>query len=867
MDVEWTTYSDSLRYLFVHELTHAVSMNVRSRQQENLRRVFGALATPAIFAPMFMVEGVTVSFESLSGFGRVNDPLARHTLRQAAHEGKFLSPIQSTGLYDLPLNGGGAFYEYGGFFSAWLQENYGMERYAELWRGIGGEVQTGIPFSHLLSPYKTGFYHIFREVYGTDFLDAWARFAESAAIDGIEENRDEALPGRKRFLAERERFLASLVARGSKIFALNAGEGKVHVHDTATGKNREVGIGGIRFSHSLDVSPDGSRMLVSGFRVEGARTLAVTVEIRSSNGLPTGRTFTGLGRARYFRDGVVGLVSDLHDTLIVFEDARGERKVLLRGNRELLFSGPQPVDEGRIAFVASRSGVRELWLYEYPSGTVSRIEIDADAEGGGDETGAGTPWEKMRGLGVSEGRLFFAHDDGDRMFRLGMVDPDLMTAVFNERDFSGGVFDPVAAGGEIYYRAAFSSTDRLLRFPESLASVSGRTRSLRLVRLEGPNFTPGTTYPMPAIPEPPTFDTSRYFGIRYMNPFGAWLPLPLIRTRGTGDDARFSFDGAGLISVMRDPTNRNIINFTAYGDFFYQMANVQNLSWENHYLGVPLTLSFTDTVIPLGTTQYRATSVALSLGPTWTAGSWQIAAALGGSYARSALDDGKSSAYEWEKSTDIFAISSGLALSNVRARPSDLFGTGIFLQLTAGNPADRFEPHAEGLFRAGAESMFPVRLSLYGTYSALGLDLYGTSLRWGTPIFSDIAPNEYNHPSGLNLTWLSGGEAAIGLFSWEIQGNLSHLYFRRIFGVLALRNAFFDGAGRTDVEGLVVRGNIRAVQSLVLTLSTQFTTQFLGGTLLRIGFEPSAWGAWKISNTVAGKGSQWQVGMGFNLRM
>ena len=885
MDIEWTTFSDSLRYLFVHELTHAVSMNVRGRGVENWRRVFGAFFTPAIVTPMFMIEGVTVSFESRSSFGRVNDPLARHTLRQAAHEGKFLSPIQSTSLYDLPVNGGGMFYEYGGFFSAWLQENYGMELYARLWRGIGGDreaVGTGVAFRNIFSPYKTGFYHIFREVYGIDFLDAWAMFAESVTIDGVEENRADVLPGRKRFLAERERFVDAIVARGGKIFALNAEEGKVHVLDAATGATREVGIGGIRSSYDLDVSPDGSRMLVSGFRREGDRLLAASVEIRGSGGLATGRSFAGLGRARYFRDGVVGLAADRHDTLLVFEDSRGERKVLLRGNRELLFSGPQPVDDERIAFVVSRSGLRELWLYEYPSGTVSRIETDggiADGDGGdadregedgtGDAAGAGDPWGQMRGLGVSEGRLLFAHNSGDRMYRLGIVDLDRMTAVFNERDFSGGVFNPVSSDGEIYYRAAFSSTDRLLRFPESIPSVSGVTQSVRLARLEGPGFAPGTDHPMPDLPRPPTFDTSRYFGIRYMNPFAAWFPSLLLGIRGTGDDAMSAINGVGLTSVMRDPTNRNIVTLTAHADFFHQMLNVPTLSWQNHYLGVPLELSFYDQVLPVAETMYRATRVGLSLGPTWTAGSWGVGFAVGGSYLAIAKDNGASSAYEWGRFRDIFDLSAGLSLSNIRARPSDVFGTGTSLNLVAANPANYLEPYSAALLRASTESTFPLRLSLYGAYSAGGMDLYGVSLLWNEPIFAGIAPNEYGNPYGLELNWLSGGEAAIGLFSWEIQGNLSHLYFRRIFGVLALRNTFFDSAGHPDAEGLVVQGDIRAIQSLVFTLSTQFTAQLIGGTLLRIGLEPSVWGAWKISNTVAGKdpASQWKIGFGFNLRL
>ena len=137
MDLEWTTFDNSLKGLFIHELVHAVSLNSREGFYRPLYHVFGSWASPAFFnAPPFMVEGVTISFESLSGFGRANDLLIKQKLRQAIHEGKFLTPFQTAGVYDLPGQPG-AWYDYGGLFSAWLQHQYGMEKYAELWQRMG----------------------------------------------------------------------------------------------------------------------------------------------------------------------------------------------------------------------------------------------------------------------------------------------------------------------------------------------------------------------------------------------------------------------------------------------------------------------------------------------------------------------------------------------------------------------------------------------------------------------------------------------------------------------------------------------------------------------------------------------------------
>jgi len=58
--------------------------------------------------------------------------------------------------------------------------------------------------------------------------------------------------------------------------------------------------------------------------------------------------------------------------------------------------------------------------------------------------------------------------------------PAAMTAIFSERDFSGGVFLPVMVGDEIYYRGAFATWDALMKFPEKAHSLSGLRVPLRL---------------------------------------------------------------------------------------------------------------------------------------------------------------------------------------------------------------------------------------------------------------------------------------------------------------------------------------------------------------------------------------------------
>jgi len=877
MDLEWTNFADSLESLFLHELTHAVSLSSRSRFYRGLNRVFGTWASPTLInTPQFMVEGITVSFESLTGFGRANDPLIKQKLRQALYEEKFATPFQASGVYDFPGQNG-IWYEYGGLFSAWLQQNYGMEKYAELWQAMGGD--SGFSFF----VYRSGYYRLFKKVYGIDFLDAWKTFSASLALDGLEENPQELLPKQYRFFSEKSRFIDGVAAGGNSVYAIDSGERKLRVYDTRTGKVRTRNIGAVA-AYDLDVSADGANVLVSGYNLAGERYFAAVTEHGADTGWKTGRTIRGLYKARYFRDGVIGIRSELHNTCVVYEDFYGKHEVLFRGNEKLLFSGPQAVDDERIAFIAAREGIRELWLYNYVSRELFRVEDST----GGSETGNGEYWRYMRSLGVSEGKLFFSHNADDRMYKLAVIDMAAMEAVFSSKDFSGGVFNPVSVNGAVYYRGSFFSRDGLLRFPEATNALSGKRRALRLAPLHDPapegkpqnivrsetartephtadeslNIVRGESEQtdQPGWTEPSgseVWQTKPYITLRYMNPFQFWLPLPLLRF-----DTNFSLDGAGLISVMVDPTDRNVIRLMAFADIAYRMAMVDSFSWQNTSMGFPLTLEFSDKVIASGDTPYRDTRGSLSGSLLWNMGRWFQDFSLGGLYACTADDNGGPSAYEWEETNNVFAIFTGFAFSNRQRRLYELFGTGLYFGFRGISVVDSFEPRLDGIFSASVETRFPLRINFYGAYDQQGMNLHGVSRRYGEPLFAKTASTEYSDGAS-DLTWLAGGEAALGLFSFEIQRNLSHFYFNRFFGSLAIRSVLYDSKDNPDAEGIAI-DNMRLAQSAVLKFN--LVSSIIPLKQVPFFIEPNIWGAWKFSNTITGKGFPWYASAGVEIR-
>jgi len=66
--------------IVAHELTHALSLTIKHPFWGFWNAVFGNSVMPTTWmSPLYMTEGVTVSFESLDGDGRVNDPLVRES--------------------------------------------------------------------------------------------------------------------------------------------------------------------------------------------------------------------------------------------------------------------------------------------------------------------------------------------------------------------------------------------------------------------------------------------------------------------------------------------------------------------------------------------------------------------------------------------------------------------------------------------------------------------------------------------------------------------------------------------------------------------------------------------------------------------
>ena len=178
----FSVFSDNLASVFYHELVHALTLNIRSPFWKGMAAVFGDVFTPSFMLnlPSSFTEGAAVSFESADGQGRLNDAFSLHVVRQAKLENKFPGWQDVTGAYGAYTDGSLP-YMFGAAFSSYIQQTYGMDKYAEFWEESGK-----VHFFKLSAG-------IFKKVYGLSLTQAWNDFKNSYPVPHCEENLPPAL--------------------------------------------------------------------------------------------------------------------------------------------------------------------------------------------------------------------------------------------------------------------------------------------------------------------------------------------------------------------------------------------------------------------------------------------------------------------------------------------------------------------------------------------------------------------------------------------------------------------------------------------------------------------------------------------------
>ena len=178
----FSVFSDNLASVFYHELVHALTLNIRSPFWKGMAAVFGDAFTPSFMLnlPSSFTEGAAVSFESADGQGRLNDAFSLHVVRQAKLENKFPDWPDVTGAYGAYTDGSLP-YMFGASFSSYIQQRFGMDKYAEFWEESGK-----VHFFKLSAG-------IFKKVYGLSLTQAWNDFKDSYPVPHCEADLPPAL--------------------------------------------------------------------------------------------------------------------------------------------------------------------------------------------------------------------------------------------------------------------------------------------------------------------------------------------------------------------------------------------------------------------------------------------------------------------------------------------------------------------------------------------------------------------------------------------------------------------------------------------------------------------------------------------------
>lgn len=181
-------FKDNIINVLYHELVHAVTMNMKSTLLKKYSKLFGDLFSFSyITAPLSVLEGTAVAFESKSGEGRLNDPFSTQLVKQGKLEGKFPSYTNTFYARDIyPM--GAVPYVIGGSFITWLYDTYGGDTFTSYWRTIVSLSDNyAISKKEIGSAFPEGPFNevVFKKIYGISSSDAWNSFYQAINVPNV----------------------------------------------------------------------------------------------------------------------------------------------------------------------------------------------------------------------------------------------------------------------------------------------------------------------------------------------------------------------------------------------------------------------------------------------------------------------------------------------------------------------------------------------------------------------------------------------------------------------------------------------------------------------------------------------------------
>jgi len=552
LDSELGGFDNSIKQLFYHELVHQVSLDIKSPFWRFFQTMLGDPISPnnSVMIPSNFIEGVTVSLESLGGYGRVNDPFAAHILFQDAIEGKFRTYDQSQGA-DERYPYGSIFYLYGGYFSKMLQERSGMQAYSDFFKKTGeGNIFTGVPGAFLSS-------------FGLSIDDAWKLF-KSKYTDQFPVSK------KTKTIDNNLSYYTALSANDDIIYYVDAGKKTIFSYDSKNNTTKPVLFYGNAINH-LSISHDNTKLLISETYPDNGFDKVRIREYDLIEQAWTNRVILHAREAAYAENDIIAIKVNGYKTDLVLYSGTQE-KVLLSGTYTLSFADPCTLDASYFAFLLKDAGNVKI-------ARMNRATLAIDIL---DSTIA---LIKPRFLSSQNGSLNFAYVSDFSLYKLGSLKNNELK--IQTENLSGGINMPVqTASGNYFYNARFSSGMRICEYLQDEIDLTLQTTSFSW---------------KPFIESSKTTEESVFAkeNTKAMNPFNFLTkPFRLPVVAGSIENAilyDYPYEIQYGISLnFQDETEANSIAVSLASSTGTPFANVI-LSWKNTSLPIDITLVTFDT--------------------------------------------------------------------------------------------------------------------------------------------------------------------------------------------------------------------------------------------------------------------------------
>ena len=754
MDENLTSYNNNFETVFIHELTHLLSM--ASENTGLATKVMGNWASFVhINAMPFMIEGGPVSMESLTGFGRANDPLVKQRLRQDIFEGNFRTPIQASYVWTKSPYGN-VYYEYGGLFSKYLQDRFGMEKYTEFWK----KMQTSLSFSFLI--YNSGVYGAFKKVYGMKFTEVWADFQNSLALENVN-------PSEELMVNDKETFINDVNSYNDTVYYIDNDIGALYSYKEKRNNQNNKKDLKLEFlidqgSESLDISKDGNYVLIVSYMFNGGLYKYIVKEYDLNKRTRTKRKLFDMQYARYFKNGIIGISKDLHNSILVYINENNEKEILLQANDNFGYSSPAVIDDNNIALIVTENGIKHIAIFNYNNKSLRYIDTK-------DNT-----LNYVRTLRYSNNKLLFSYNNNNRFYKLGEIDLNNNQMKLYTKDYSGGVLSPTYANGSIYYRGRFSEFDRLMKYSDNTSVTKNFAYTDKTINKY--EFTP-------------QMDLGNYNGFIYFKPWAMWVPLPQIN-----DSFPFLINGLGILSVVASPSADNLALIWLGYDIPSNFLQTE-LTITSFKLLYPLYFGFKSDIV-YSTYNYWRLNSYIAMQFILNTESDKLYFMLEPSVSGALFSEfvnpktNTSPAFNWKYSS--YTVNLSLKASMIFRVQTDKPYRDDLVNLTViPKYSIRYNKFAVDFSTKFQTRYVPIRASFYGSY-AFGTNTAfdGSSTVFGS---SEVkAPEEFysyvkNKKYKANY-FLGGDVELLGYLSSHF--NLSHIYFDNFFASLSYRFAYYS---------------------------------------------------------------------------